>query len=163
MVDYNTTEQQYRYVIQIDWIQEEVFSGGKIPDDTAAFWSGVMKYRNSMKEQPFYDLANYCLSCLSLPVSNAIVERIFSVVTSVKTKTRNRMSLRVLDAVVRIRSYFSRKDKCCREFVATKAMLDKFNVTMYNDDPLQQHGSCVGTASTEDENVGDHCFDFSQL
>jgi hypothetical protein len=40
--------------------------------------------------------------------------------SNVKTKVRNRVSIRMLDAIVRIRTHFS-SDQCCREFTVTSA------------------------------------------
>ena len=60
-----------------------------IPQEAVAFWSGVHQYQNSVQEFPFTDLAAYALTCLTTPTSNAVVERIFSFVTNVKTKNRN--------------------------------------------------------------------------
>lgn len=37
---------------------ETVFNG-KIPDDSATFWIGIMKYKNRMVEKPYKELALY--------------------------------------------------------------------------------------------------------
>ena len=79
------------------WAEESVFDG-KIPSDTASFWSGILQYKTKTGEQPFEKLAMYALSCLATPTSNAVVERIFSTVTNVKTKVRNRLQSEMLDA-----------------------------------------------------------------
>jgi hypothetical protein len=41
-------------------------------------------------------LADYCITCLLLPVSNTFVERVFSQVNYVKNKLRNNSKLRYL-------------------------------------------------------------------
>jgi hypothetical protein len=46
----------------------------------------------------------FALTCLIAPVSIAVVERIFSLVSFVKTKARNRMQLNLLGAIVRVRA-----------------------------------------------------------
>ena len=61
------------------------------------------------------------------PVSNAVVERVFSQVTAVKTKVRNRLGLRILDAVIRIRAHLQMRSKCCRDFVPSSHMFKLFN------------------------------------
>jgi len=82
-------EQQYRNVIFVAWTDHENVFAGSIPSDAATFWAGVLKYTNSTNEKPFYDFALYCLNCLCfLPISNAVVERMFSVVTAVKTNKK---------------------------------------------------------------------------
>jgi hypothetical protein len=114
IIDVNKTEEQYRKLIHVPWADHTLFDG-TIPSSPVAFWSGVLRYTNAAKEEPFRELAEYCLACLSVPVSNAVAERTFSVVSNVKTKVRNRISIRMLDAIVRIRTHFS-SDQCCREF-----------------------------------------------
>ena len=58
----------------------------------------------------------YILSCLSVPISNANVERIFSLVLVVKTKARNSIQLQLLDSIVKIRSDLLFSGKCCKHF-----------------------------------------------
>jgi len=55
------------------------------PLDTEQFWIGVLQHK------VFKELATFALTCLVTPVNSAVVERIFSLVSSVKTKERNRM------------------------------------------------------------------------
>lgn len=97
-----------------------------IPTDSEEFWVGVFQHRD------FRELAKYALTCLVTPVSNAIVERMFSLVTSVKTKTRNRMQLQLLDAIVRLRAELMISNRCCKDFKASREMLQKFTTdTVY--------------------------------
>lgn len=78
-------------------------------------------------KNPFKELAIYALTCLTNPISNAVVERTFSQVTAVKTNLRNRMSVNLLNALVRIRSKLHFESKCCRDMIVTKRMLELFN------------------------------------
>lgn len=119
-------EQQYRKILHLPWSEESVFNGN-IPTDTLAFWSGILQYKDSSGRRSFEELANYAMACLTTPTSNAVVERIFSTLTSVKTKSRNRLSTEMLDAIIRIRSHLSFQGKCCRDFKATPRMLELFN------------------------------------
>ena len=64
--------------------------------------------------------------------SNAVVERMFSHVTNIKNKTRNRLKVDVLDAIIRIKTALPMDDKCCTYFKPTSKMLQKFNVGVYN-------------------------------
>ena len=77
------------------------------------------------------ELAQYALSCLTTPVSNAIVERMFSHVTKIKNKTRKRLKVDMLDAIIRIKTMLLMDNKCCINFKPTPQMLQKFNVSMY--------------------------------
>ena len=103
MKDIGLVEDQYRKIIHVDWASEDVFSG-EIPSDAVQFWAGIMKHKISNGEQPFRQLAVYALTCLATPISNAVCERIFSNVTCVKTKLRNRIENAMLDSIVRIRT-----------------------------------------------------------
>ena len=122
---------QYRNILQVNWKETAVFNEG-IPTDAIQFGSGMAEYRNLLGEHAFEDLSQYALSCLTTPVRNAVVERIFSLVASVKTKPRNRMSSNLLESVVRIRSHLCYGERCCEDFVATPRTLALFNTeTMY--------------------------------
>ena len=99
---------------------------GEIPGDTVQFWVRVADYQ-VVGSHPFRGLSKYALECMSTPVSNAVVERVFSQVTLVKTNVRNRMGVDMLNAVIRIRAYLHFRGKCCRDFVPTAEMLRLFN------------------------------------
>jgi hypothetical protein len=50
----------------------------------------------------------------------------FSLVSSVKTKARNRMQLNLLDAIVTVRAELLVSNKCCKDFTASPEMLKNF-------------------------------------
>ena len=104
------------------WNEAPFNAQGKIPQDTETFWSGILS-----KHPNFRELATYSLTCLLTPVSNAVVELTFSLVTSIKTKLRNRMQLKLLESHVRIRSHLIHSNKCCKDFIVTPDMLERFN------------------------------------
>eukprot|EP00794_Sanderia_malayensis_P009867 gene9867-biopygen8124 len=144
-------DNQYRKVFLVNWSEEPMFKEG-IPKESVPFWSGVLRYQNSALEYPFADLATYALSCLTTPTSNAVVERIFSYVTNVKTKQRNRMGTTMLEAIVRIRTRLHFGEKCCKDFVPSQRMLSLFNSeTMYpsamlkktDEDEIDDLADCV--------------------
>lgn len=62
--------------IQIDKIR---FIKWEFVEDTTKFWAEVLKYKDAAYNNPFNDLAEFALKILSLPWSNAEVERIFSI------------------------------------------------------------------------------------
>ncbi len=112
--------------------QEIVRTAGKTEvKDAVEFWTIVANIRNAIDEHIFTDLASFALRALSLPVSNAVVERIFSILNIVKSKIRNRMKLDMLVAILRIRSYFSVRKLCCETFKITKKMIELHNTNMY--------------------------------
>ena len=69
--------------------------------------------------------------CLATPVSNAVLQIIFSYVTAVKTKIRNRMSLKILESILRIRATLIILGKCCKNLAISGDKVDKFTVDMY--------------------------------
>lgn len=71
--------------MHISWEEESVFNG-KIPKDAVSLWAGVLQHKNSGGNRPFKELGEYVMACLTAPTSNAVVERVFSFVTCVKTK-----------------------------------------------------------------------------
>ena len=139
-------ESQYRKIIFVDWKKEETFKG-EIPSDTETFWVQIKKHKQG-NVQPFYELAVYALTCLILPTSNAVVERVFSSVNNVKTKFRNSLKLETLESITFLRAKLHFQNKCCRDFVVTPEMLARFNSSyMY-----------VNKAETEEEE--DNILDF---
>ena len=121
----NAIEEQYRKIVHRDWKEDPIFNG-TIPDTTVAFWSRIIQFQTSLGDKPFEELATYALDCLTNPVSNAVVERTFSLVTAVKTKQRNRMGLELLNAIIHIRSKLQFAENCCINFKVTKRMLELF-------------------------------------
>lgn len=76
--------------------------------DTSRFWIDVYNIKDSCGKRAFPDLAIFTLEVLSLPLANAnTVERVFSVMNAVKTKSRNRMAMMTLEAILRIRLHLN--------------------------------------------------------
>ena len=126
-------EEQYRKILFRDWKEEAPFNG-TVLDEAVQFWCGISQFRNTLNQNPFQDVAKYALACLTNPVSNAVVEHTFSEVATIKTKTRNRMGLGLLSALVRIRNEFHVSGGCCHDLTVTKRMLEMFNSKqMYNN------------------------------
>jgi len=129
-------EEQYRKIIFVDWREESPFKTEGLPvDDAEKFSFGILHHSS------FKDLAAYALNCLITPISNAAVERMFSLVTACKTKPRNRMQVTRLDSIVKIRSELLFSKICCKDFVPCAAMLQCFksNTVYCSDD--QSSGS----------------------
>ena len=120
-------KEQYRKILRVSRDEESTFDR-KVPKNSVEFWSRVIKFRNSIGEPQFYELATYALACLSTPVSNAVVERFFSTVTNVKTKMQNRLGSQMLDAIARIRVnlQFQENPKCCKDFYVSPEMTERF-------------------------------------
>jgi hypothetical protein len=69
---------------------------------------------------------------LSLPTSNAAVERVFSVMNNVKTKVQNRIKLGLLEAIMHIKIFYFARAQCCTSFCPTEDMIKRFNANVYN-------------------------------
>ena len=126
-------EDQYRKVNYVAWSETELFQKTEVPKSPIEFWSKVRDYKNAEEQFAFRDLADYCLACHTLPISNACVERVFSRVTFVKNKHRNRLSTKMLDSILRIKSYLSNRNICCKDFKISQKMIEKCTKDMYKD------------------------------
>ena len=67
-----------------------------------------------------------------MPFSNAAVERIFSAVSLVKTKLRNRLLCRTVESVLCVR-YGIQFMNVSLSFMPAKSMLQNFSDKMYHD------------------------------
>ncbi|KAK3924016.1 Zinc finger MYM-type protein 1 [Frankliniella fusca] len=92
------------------------------------FWSCVLECSTAVGAKPFKELAQFALKALTIPISNAVVERIFSFMSHIKNKRRNKMQLLMLQALLRLRTF----GKCCKTFEPTKDMFKSFNSSMYS-------------------------------
>lgn len=85
---------QYSNIHQTEWENVE---------STMKFWSEVTKYSDSGGNNPFFELVKFAQIILSLPWSNAEVERVFSQINLVNPKTRNRLHDETLNAILAVR------------------------------------------------------------
>ena len=113
-------ESQWRLLLTLNW--EQIFEGS-IPTDGAVFWKKAITVKNAGGDVVLKDLAQFALKVYSLPISNAVVERIFSRVGSVKIKLRSRMGLSLLTSIPRIKTSLELQGNCCSSFQPTEQML----------------------------------------
>ena len=67
---------------------------------------GAKALEHKVEEQKmFHNISTWALNVLSLPVSNAYVERIFSIVSFMKDKYANCMGLPMLDSLLLIKTH----------------------------------------------------------
>ena len=71
-------------------------------NNVVEFWSEVHQARNASGERSFEHVSKFALSLLSLPFSNASVERSFSQMNLVKSKLRNRMLIKTTNALLQV-------------------------------------------------------------
>ena len=120
---------------------------GTVPSRSTKFWNQVAKYCDSDGNLLFKNIASFALRVLSLPFSNAVVERAFSFMNAIKTKVRNRMGLELLMSLMTIRLRLVRRG-CCVKFVPSDSMLMLFNSSIYQK---------VQEQNSEEEILFDEC------
>lgn len=108
--DINTLEkisQQWSNVNFIRWQNIE---------HTVNFWIEVLSYKDAGNQNPFKELCTLAFTVLSLPHSNAEIERIFSAMNVVKSKLRNRLGLNSLNSILMIKCTLKMMNKKCFEY-----------------------------------------------
>ena len=122
-------EIQWRRILTLDWNN---ICYGNVPSSGSMFWAIANTVKDAGGELfVLRDLSEFALKAYSLPISNALVERVFSRVTSVKTKLRNRLGLELLTSILRIKTSLELTGKCCVAFEPSRAMLN-FDSSIYN-------------------------------
>ena len=108
---------QYRSILYVDWKDTNVYKDG-ISNEAVSFWSSVLEYRKLLGNSTYHNLSTYALACLTMPTSNAVVERMFSHITGVKTKSPNKMNSSMLETIVRICTHLYFRGKCLQGLCA---------------------------------------------
>lgn len=85
-------------------------------NSTLEFWAEVNQYKDASDKNPFQELCDLALTIISLPHSNAEIERIFSAMNITKSKLRNRMSLKSLNSILMIKYSLKRTNKSCYDY-----------------------------------------------
>lgn len=116
-------EQEYRLLSAENW-QERAASD--------IYELSVIEFWSFVKNNPrFKNIGTYMLSLLNIPISNASVERIFSMAGALKSKSRNRMLISTVESIILIKTFFNLHDTCCTDFEVTDRMLSLFTGSMY--------------------------------
>ena len=95
--------------------------------DCVSFWAEVSEKRDSAGEQKYPDVSSFALSLLSLTFSNASLERPFSKMNVVHSKSRNRFHVRSVEAILQMKYGLSRKNISFVNFTPSGDMLSSFN------------------------------------
>jgi hypothetical protein len=129
-------ESEYNSLNNVDW---DVLYGKDILIDSYRFWPIVAQHKDAGGSLAFNIIAEFALKILSLPMSNATVERIFSIMNATKDKLRNRMATEMLNSILTIKSHAFTNNYCCKNFVCTQNMFEKFNNSIYNNETESEH------------------------
>lgn len=100
--------------------------------NTISFWIEVQEYQDASGENPFKDLVNLALKCLTLPWSNGEVEKVFSQMKIIKTSLRNRLHQDTINTILITRTELRRIDKCCFDYEFPSSVLHQIGtMAMY--------------------------------
>ncbi|KYN22498.1 hypothetical protein ALC57_05109 [Trachymyrmex cornetzi] len=91
---------------------------------TEDYWIGINEILNAGGQQRYGHICKLVLAILSLPFSNASVERMFSIMNIVKNKLRNKMSIKTTETILRLKDNLP---DGCINFEPSKEMIRKFN------------------------------------
>lgn len=95
------------------------------------FWSMVYEYKDSVGRRMFLELGNFALALLSLPLSNADVERVFSQQNIIKSKLRSRLGVSTVESILSVRYGLKMRGESCVNFMPSPDMFKLFNNGMY--------------------------------
>jgi hypothetical protein len=156
--DTTALESEYEALVFSDWP-----AVAKV--DSVSFWGAALMRCNAIGEKKFGNIAKLALALLSLPLSNATVERVFSHMSIVKSKLRNRLQVSTVESILTVR-YSLREQGGCSSFAPSDKMIsmcsssEKYACTGKGDSstkPAQTatSGVSAGVADreTEDEDV----------
>ncbi|KAK3921787.1 LOW QUALITY PROTEIN: Zinc finger protein 862 [Frankliniella fusca] len=94
------------------------------------FWARIGKLTDSDGALRYGVLAGFVLAVLSLPHSNADVERIFSKITIMRNKLRNRLITRTVEGLCLASECVKGSSNCCESFEPSKKMMDSMTATV---------------------------------
>lgn len=112
------------------------------------FWTAVARYKCGA-DPVFPNLTRLASSMFVLPISNASVERLFSVMGVVKNKLRNVLAMPMVDAILAVRYGLVRRGETCDNFEVLPAMLSRFNQSMYDHKRVQAEAPSQAQASAQ--------------
>lgn len=114
MAQFNKSAEQAARVDD-EWHQIHLIKWNETKN-TKKFWNEVLHFKDAQGQSRFEELATFAITLLILPHSNADVERVFSSMNLIKNKQRNRMSLKLLTAILRVRCGLMLQGKCCNDY-----------------------------------------------
>lgn len=100
--------------------------------NSADFYYEVYNDLDAAGCKRFENVSKFGLAFVTIPISNASVERTFSIYNIVKNKLRNRLSIEMLQSMIMVRFTLQRNGGSCKTFQPTTKMLKLFSVNMYD-------------------------------
>lgn len=130
-------------VVQVDDEYRTLCFQNCVADQTGygivEFWFKVYDSKDSAGNLRFSNLCELVFALLSLPVSNASVERVFSVMNIVKNKLRNRLLVETVDSILCVRYGAFSSSNNLSNFKCTEKMFSLFTDSIYatKDDNME--------------------------
>ncbi|XP_028166143.1 zinc finger protein 862-like [Ostrinia furnacalis] len=128
--------------------------------DVIDFWIEVRNYKNAAGINTFQELSDLALSAMSLPHSNAEVERAFSAMNIVKNKLRNKMAVNTLNSILFIRNQLKIMKKTCYSYELPSDVISAVgkNWKYSKIDPSQPSTSVEPSPCQDDEEIPNEVF-----
>ena len=133
-VDIDSVEREWKLLPTKTW---------SCTDNIIRFWSEISDTKNAGGERAFENISKLALALLSLPFSNASIERCFSQMSAVKSQLRNRLLVKNTNAILQVKYGLTWRREDCITFKVTPDMVQLFKTSMYK------------TEDSEDENQSD--------
>lgn len=105
--DIDAIERQWNRIANVNWNERK---------DSIVFWIEVYNYTDSCGNRTFQQLAQLAFKIIAMPVSNAEIERIFSFLSIVKNKMRNRLLVETTEAILKVRCGLLHEGQCCHNY-----------------------------------------------
>lgn len=103
--------------------------------DICEFWNYIASIKSpDNSESRFPNLTRFVFNLLTLPVSSANVERVFSAVNLNKTKQRNRLKTSTITAILHTKELVNKNKSICSNFPISKEMIKMLNQHIYESD-----------------------------
>lgn len=105
------------------------------PTNIIDFWFRVYGLQNSYNEPKYPNISKFALTLLTIPLSNASIERIFSQMNIVKNKIRNKLLVSTTESILLVRNCLQNvRMETCVNFIPSKKMLALFRSNnIYNN------------------------------
>ncbi|KAJ1142118.1 hypothetical protein NDU88_008445 [Pleurodeles waltl] len=124
----------FTYPLEVLESQWRMISSCSFPETSnmESFWMEVYNYTDAAGKHCFHELAMGAIKMLTLPISNAHVERVFSQMTLLKNDRRNRMGLKLPSNILYIKFGLKRIGIESYSFGPPPELLAKFNSSLYD-------------------------------
>lgn len=117
--------------VELEWNQLNNKQWTNI-SSSADFYYEIYNDVDAAGSRRFENVAKFGLAFVTVPISNASVERAFSIYNIVKNKLRNRISIEMVQNMMMVRFTLQRNGGSCTKFQPSAKMLKLFNVNMYD-------------------------------